>query len=72
VAQLLDVGLDGVGDRPHDRLALGRRDPAPRPLDGGTGGGDGPVGVLGAALGQLGDDLAGRRVYSRERLPRYC
>ena len=66
--QLPVASLDEVGQVEEDILALRRRVARPWALEGGTGGLDGPVDVLDAAVGDLREPCARRRVHRRERL----
>ena len=60
------VRLDQLGERVDQPGALGRADLAQRAVERSPRGGDGPLDVLGPALGDLGDRLAGRRVEGLE------
>jgi len=68
--ELLGVLEDQVADAPDDPAALGRRDGAPGALvERLPGGPDGPVDVLGIALGHVRQRLAGGRVGVSNVLP---
>ncbi len=66
--ELVQVGLDGVGQGEQLLRAFPGSRPTPR-LERGGGGGDGGVGVGGAARSHLLDDLPGRRVDHVVRCP---
>jgi hypothetical protein len=71
LGQLVGVIQDQVTDPPDDPAALGRGQSAPRPvIEGSARGADRPVDVLGVALGDAGERLAGGRIRRLERLAR--
>jgi hypothetical protein len=67
LGELLAVLLDQLGERVHDRAALGGAELAKRAIERGPSRFDGARHVLGAAVGDLGDRLAGGGVEGRER-----
>ena len=66
--ELLEVFLDEIGELEQQRLALERLDLAPRSFEGAARGGDRAVDVLGIALGDRGQQLAGGRIVGLEAL----
>jgi len=62
--------LDQIGQAQHDTLALGRPHAPPRPLECGARRGNGAIDILGPALGDQGQQLAGRRIARFKTLPR--
>src|SRR5581483_8805696 len=69
--ELVGVLLDQVGDPEEEPLPIVRAPADPRPVvERAAGGADGALDVLGVALRNAGQHLAGRRVRRLERFPR--
>ncbi len=66
--QFLEILLDEIGELEQQGLPLERLDLAPRSLEGAAGRGDRAVDVLGIALGDGGEQFAGRRIMRLEFL----
>jgi hypothetical protein len=68
--EILETGLDQVGQAPDHLAALLRRDALPRPLWRAAGRGHGAVHILVAPARGAGDLSPGSRVVDRKALPR--